>query len=258
MGVLKLRWLGHSTVLLDLDGVRLITDPLLRDRVGPLVRRGQVPAAESWAGVHAVLISHLHHDHAHLRSLRMLPEVPVLSAADNARWLRRRGVAGAVAMEPGVDVVVADRVRVRLTRAVHGHRPMPHRPGAANGHLVQSATHTVWVAGDTELYPEMADIPALAEAPIDLALIPVGGWAPRLSGGHLGAEEAAWACALVGARWAVPVHWGTFHLPGASHSPPGWMTNPGPAFVGAVRRRAPGCQPVVLEPGEAWELPDPA
>ena len=248
----RLTWLGHSTVVIDLDGVRLVTDPLLLDRVGPLRRRGHRPQPDSWAGADAVLLSHLHHDHAHLKSLRLLSEVPVVTAPANAAWLRRRGISNAIALDDGDPFVVHERVNVRATHAVHGHRPMPHRPNAVNGHLVQSPTVTVWIVGDTELYPEMADLPAVAGAPIDIAVIPVGGWAPRLSGGHLGPAEAAEACARVGARWAVPVHWGTLHVHGAANTPKGWMDRPGPAFVEAIGRRAPDCQAILLSPGESW------
>jgi L-ascorbate metabolism protein UlaG (beta-lactamase superfamily) len=253
---LRLTWLGHSSVVIDLHGVRLITDPLLLDRVGPLRRRGSRPEADSWAGADAVLLSHLHHDHAHLKSLRLLPDVPVVTAPANVPWLRRHGITEAIELDDGGEFVVRERVRVRPTPAIHGHRPMPHRPNAANGHLVQSPNVTVWIVGDTELYPEMADLPALAGAPIDIAVVPVGGWAPRLSGGHLGPAAAAQACARVGARWAVPVHWGTLHVRGAANVPMGWMDRPGPAFVDAVGRVAPDCRAVLLSPGQSWDVSD--
>jgi L-ascorbate metabolism protein UlaG (beta-lactamase superfamily) len=125
---------------------------------------------------------------------------------------------------------------------------MPHRPNAANGHLVRSPSGVVWVAGDTGLFPGLADLPRLAGAPIDVAIVPVGGWGPRLSAGHLGPEEAAEACRRVGARWAVPYHWKTLHLPGGQSRPRGWMDAAGPAFERALR---PPCRPVVLDVGES-------
>src|SRR6476660_6028572 len=72
-------YVGHATVLVDLDGTRLLTDPVLRRRVGPLVRHGSAPLPETTVDLDAVLISHLHHDHADLASLRRLGrEVPLL------------------------------------------------------------------------------------------------------------------------------------------------------------------------------------
>ena len=87
----------------------------------------------------------------------------------------------------------------------------------------------VWFAGDTAPFAAMADLPALAGGPIDLALVPVGGWGPRLSGGHMdaGRRPRAPARASVRAR-PCPVHWGTLHAPVSRRLPPGWMDRAGP------------------------------
>ncbi|HEY8720635.1 MBL fold metallo-hydrolase [Pengzhenrongella sp.] len=276
---LSVTWLGHSTAVLDLDGVRLVTDPLLRRHAGLLRRRGSTPDEETWGGADAVLLSHLHHDHAELTSLRLLGDVPVLTAPSSAHWLVERGVPGVglrggewFPVRPGVagehpearwpqprdrgelDAAGAG-VRVRLCPAVHGHRPMAHRPNAVNGHLVRGASACIWVAGDTSLYPAMRHLTDLAGGPVDVALVPVHGWGPRLSGGHLGPVDAARACAVVGARYAVPVHWGTLHAPASRRLPPGWMDRAGDAFAVALARAAPDCEAVVLRPGERWTVP---
>lgn len=252
---LRLRWLGHASTVLDVDGVRLLTDPLLLRHAGLLRRRGAAPRTEDWQGADAVLLSHLHHDHAELGSLRLLDDVPVLTAPANARWLRGRGIGAAVGLAdthwwqvPGSDV------RLRLVPAVHVHRPMPHRPNVTHGFVVATESFRVWFAGDTAPFAAMADLPALAGGPIDLALVPVGGWGPRLSGGHMDAVQAARACAVVGARAAVPVHWGTLHAPVSRRLPPGWMDRAGPAFAHAAARVAPSVQVHVVEPGEQIEL----
>jgi L-ascorbate metabolism protein UlaG (beta-lactamase superfamily) len=250
-------WLGHSTVVLDLDGVRIVSDPLLGRHAGVLRRRGRRPDRNAWTGADAVLLSHLHHDHAEVRSLRWLDGVPVLTAPDNAAWVDRKGLNGrGLGPDEWVSVGAVDQeVRVRLVPAVHHARPMPHRPNAANGHLVQGPSGTVWVAGDTELYPDLALLPSWAGAAIDLALVPIAGWGPRLSPGHMGPEEAATACRTIGARCAVPVHWNTLYVPTTDFWPGGWMSSPGPKFVSALARAAPGCRPEVLEPGESTRVP---
>lgn len=255
---LRVTWLGHSTVVIDIDGARLVADPLLQRHAGILRRRFDTPEAAAWKGADAVLLSHLHHDHAHLSSLRQLSGTPVLTAKACADWLDGKGVEGGTGLTDGewTTVGAQGQARVRLVRAVHAHRPMPHRPNDAHGHLVQSASTTVWVAGDTELYPEMAELADLAGAPIDLAVVPVSGWAPRLSGGHMNHVEAARACNVVGARYAIPVHWGTLHVPAGKHLPRGWMDRPGLAFARDVRRLAPDTEPVVLHPGDSWALRD--
>ncbi len=253
---LRVRWLGHATTVLDIAGVRLLTDPLLRPHAGLLRRRGLAPAAEAWAGTAAVLISHLHHDHAELGSLRPLGPVPVLSGRANAHWLRGRGLPGATGLRADEWwTLPGTQVRVRLVPAVHGHRPMPHRPNAAHGFLVAAPGMTVWFAGDTGPFPEMRHLADMAQAPVDVALVPVGGWGPRLSQGHLDPAEAARVCETVGARYAVPVHWGTLHAPASRRLPPGWMDRAGPAFVAALARLGSRCTPVLLRPGQAAVIP---
>ena len=249
------RWLGHASVVLDLGGVRLLTDPLLQRHAGLLRRRGGAPDVAAWQGATAVLISHLHYDHAEIGSLELLDHIPVVSAPANVRWLHARGFDAAVGLHgdtwwpvPGSDV------RVRLTHAVHGERPMPRRPNAANGFIVAAPGLRIWFAGDTAPFPAMAHLHELAGGPIDLALVPVCGWGPRLSGGHMDPVQAAHACAACGARTAVPVHWGTLHAPASRRLPPGWMDRAGAAFKVALGRFAPDCQALVLKPGETADV----
>jgi L-ascorbate metabolism protein UlaG (beta-lactamase superfamily) len=255
----EITWVGHSTVVLDIDGVRLIADPLLRANAGILRRRGNSPDPRAWTGAEAVLLSHLHHDHADLASLRWLAGAPILAADENAAWLRRRGLNGqAVNARSWVHVGRTQAVGVKLAPAIHRARPMPHRPNVANGHLVGAPSGTVWVAGDTELFPGLADLPGSADGAIDVAIVPVGGWGPRLSKGHMGPLEAAIACRLVGARWAVPVHWGTLHVPGGHLWPKGWMDSAGEAFAAALTTESPRCRPLVLAVGEAITITHPS
>ena len=172
-------WLGHSTVVIDIDGARVVADPLLRRHAGILRRRGPKPDQAAWTGADAVLLSHLHHDHAEVRSLRLLDGVPVLTAPENAEWAARKGLV-APRLEPDEWTPVGSAehaVSVRLVPAVHGARPMPHRPNAAIGHLVRGPSGTVWVAGDTELYHDLELPPSWADAPIDVALVPIAGGA---------------------------------------------------------------------------------
>ncbi|GAB6903541.1 MBL fold metallo-hydrolase [Kineosporia succinea] len=248
-------WLGHSTVVIEAGGARVLTDPLLLRHNGPLRRRGTTPSRSRWADPDVVLLSHLHHDHAELRSLRLVGGAPVVTAPGNAAWLRTKGLVTAPLDAAGGYDVPGTKARVQLVRADHGHRPMPHRPNAVNGHLVITPGLSVWAAGDTSLYDEMADLPQLAGGSVDVALVPIGGWGPRLSGGHMDPVQAAEACARVGARVAIPVHWGTLRAPVVGRFPRGWMDAGGPAFVQALRERAPECRPLVLGLGERAEIP---
>lgn len=134
----------------------------------------------------------------------------------------------------------------RRRRGAADPRRPPHspdagaRPNDANGHLVRGPDARVWVAGDTSLYPELSDLPGLADGPIDLTVVPVGGWGPRLSPGHLDAAGAARAWAVVGARHALAVHSGALYPPGV---PPGnWMQRPRQEFARELARQAPDCR----------------
>lgn len=275
---IRLTWLGHSTVVIDLGGVRLLTDPLLRRHVGPLVRSGSAPDRAAWRDPDAVLLSHLHHDHADLASLRRLGPVPVVTGIANRAWATRRGLTVAQPPRPSrswppTPTNVADddadddgwwsvphptrqdQVRVRLVPAVHESRPMPHRPNATNGFLVRSAGATVYFAGDTSLHDQMDALMGLAGGVIDVALLPIGGWGPVLSEGHLGPQTAAEAAVRLGARFVMPVHYGTLHPWGWPRPLLGWMQSPLVAFARALHERAPDT--VLFTPpfGQATTVP---
>src|SRR4051794_35054839 len=107
MGAERLTWLGHATVLLELSGARLLTDPLLRTHVGPLRRQGEPPAPGASRAIDAVLVSHLHYDHLDVPSLRRLrDDVAVLAPRGAGRFLRRRGIGHTTEMRPGDRVAV--------------------------------------------------------------------------------------------------------------------------------------------------------
>jgi L-ascorbate metabolism protein UlaG (beta-lactamase superfamily) len=225
----RVTWLGHATVLLDLGGTRVVTDPLLRRRLGPLSRRSDLPLQAHVEDAEVVLLSHLHHDHADLPSLRRLAHAPVVTHPDNALWARRQGLDAPDV--PDDDwVPLSATVDVRLVRADHDARPMPHRPNAANGMLLRGGGVVVWFAGDTSLHPEMEALADLAGAPVDLALLPIGGWGPRLSPGHMGPAEAVEAATRAGARHVVPVHYGTLHPSGWPRGRLAWTLAPAERF----------------------------
>jgi L-ascorbate metabolism protein UlaG (beta-lactamase superfamily) len=254
--VIGIRWLGHATVVIDLGGVRLVTDPLLRRHVGALRRVGPTPDAAWWEGADASLVSHLHLDHTDLPSLRGLGDAPVLAGPEAAAWFARRGLAS-VALSGVWSAVPAGRgdIEVRLVRADHTSRPLPGRPREAYGLLLRHGLDVVWFGGDTALYPEMSRLPELAGGPITLALLPIHGWGPRLSAGHMDAEQAAEAARLSQARRVVPIHWGTFHPLAMNLWSLEWMTRPLAVFEAAMDRRGLGDRSLVLGIGEFIEVP---
>lgn len=251
-------WLGHATVVLDLAGCRIVTDPLLGRHNGPLRRRGPRPRRSDWQGADAVLLSHLHHDHAEVSSLRALAPAPVFTARANVAWLQRKSLPGVALEDPGAHgprwSEVAPGVEVAQVRAEHAGRPMPHRPNAANGHLIRSGTRSIYVVGDSDLVDEMALVPQWLAGRPDLVVVPIAGWGPRLSEGHLDPVRAAEACARVGARWALPYHSGTLHPPLMRGA---WLDRPLRAFADALQHRAPETEraPIAGVAGVHWAVP---
>ena len=247
-------WWGHSSATVEFGGTRVATDPLLTDRLLHLLRSSPTPGPAA-AQADLVLVSHLHHDHCHRPSLaRYGPDVPILAPRGAERLLARLSGDRLLLVEPG-DVVERAGVRVEVLAATHDGRrhPMSRERPPALGFRFGTDAGSCWYPGDTELRDDMTDVD-----PVDLALVPVGGWGPTLETGHLDPEEAAQAVLRVGARWAVPVHWGTFwpaglrSVAGANHER--MFTTPGPRF--AQELSGSGIEVVVLAPGQRAERPD--
>jgi L-ascorbate metabolism protein UlaG (beta-lactamase superfamily) len=247
-------WWGHSTTWLADSGVTLLTDPLLCNRLLHL-RRMAGPTPRLPGAPDAVLLSHLHADHFHLPSLRALPGRPLLIVPRGAAGFVASGLGPAAAarcveLAPGEETAVGP-VLVRAVRARHdgGRGAWSGVRAAALGFVVQGASRT-WYAGDTGLFDEMAEL-----APLDLALVPVGGWGPTLdSHGHLDAAAAAEALRLVTAGWAVPVHYGTFWPMGLSRVRRHMFRDPGADLARRAAVTAPGTRVRVLAHGQTLTL----
>lgn len=243
----RLVYVGHATVLIEMDGVRLITDPVLRNRVAHLRRRVPVDRGAA-AGVDAVLVSHGHRDHLDLPSLARVDHgTRVLVPRGLGRLIRGRGFTAVTELEAGESTAVGP-VEVRAFPVDHeGGRGPLSGPSAALGFAVHGS-RTIAYLGDTDLFPEMEGL----VAGLDVALVPIWGWGPSLGRHrHMDPERAAEAVRRLAPRVAVPVHWGTFH---PAHTgvrrEPGFLTSPGPAFEAAVARVAPGVEVRLLGPGE--------
>jgi L-ascorbate metabolism protein UlaG (beta-lactamase superfamily) len=243
-------YVGHGTVLIDVDGTRLLTDPVLGRRVGPLVRHGAMPAAAVVADLDAVLISHLHHDHADLASLRRLSRTTrILGPPGSRGFFEHHGFQAAAELAPGESSRVG-ALEVVAVEARHdgGRRRFADHPGAI-GFLVRGRKH-VYFAGDTDLFDGMSDL----DPQLDLALLPVWGWGPNIGAGHLDPQGAARAAALLAPRVAVPIHWGTLYPFGLARLRRGPLRTPGPEFAARMRELAPHVETRVLSPGEETSL----
>ena len=240
---LKVTFVGHATVLIEHGGMRVLTDPVLRSRVGHLRRHGPPPQVPP--GIDAVLLSHLHYDHLDVPSLRMLGgAVRLLGPRGCGRFLARAGFSAVEELSPGESADLGP-LTVLATTAVHDPRRRPLGPRAQALGYVITGESLVYFAGDTDLFAGMADL-----GPVDLALLPVAGWSPKVGPGHLDPERAARAAALLCPRLAVPIHWGTLH----SFRPGAWFSEPPHRFAAQVARLAPEVEVRVLSPGDSLEL----
>jgi L-ascorbate metabolism protein UlaG (beta-lactamase superfamily) len=237
----RVTWLGHATVLIEVGGARLLTDPVLRRRVAHLRRHAPGPAPARPRQVDAVLLSHLHHDHADLPTLRRLA-LPIVAPRGAARVLSGLGVRE---VEVGEELTIGG-AGVRVVPADHDVRRVPWGPRSpAVGFVVDG----IYFAGDTGLFDGMA-----AVAPVDAALLPIWGWGPKLGPGHLDPEAAARALTLLRPRVAVPIHWGTFLPLGGRRRHGHLLSAPAEEFARRAATVAPEVRVAMVPPGGTVEL----
>jgi L-ascorbate metabolism protein UlaG (beta-lactamase superfamily) len=247
----EVTWWGHATCTVEDSDVRVLTDPLFARRLAHLRRRrGALPPPEA-SRADVAVVSHLHADHLHIPSLarlapgtRLLVPRGALRAVPGLRRLTRLRVTE---VAPGDQVKAGDLV-IRAVPARHDGRRLPLGPhrSPALGYVVEGEART-YFAGDTGLFDSMAE----EVGPVDVALLPVGGWGPYLGEGHLDAGRAAQALARLAPRSAVPVHYGTYWPIGMDAVRPHEFHAPGEEFVRLAAERAPGVAVHLLRHGES-------
>jgi L-ascorbate metabolism protein UlaG (beta-lactamase superfamily) len=243
-------FLGHETLLFEIDGVRLLTDPVLQWRLPILRRHAPRPDLTVTKGLDAVLISHLHLDHVNPRSLHLLPRDTLIVVPPGARTvLRPYRFRDVRELAPGASLRIGD-VTITATPANHtGKRyPWGHNAGAV-GYMIRGSL-TIYFAGDTGLFDTLAE---LAEG-LDVALLPIWGWGLRLPADHMSPETAAQALRLLHPRLAIPIHWGTFLPLGLYRFYGHYLVDPPLDFVRFAQVYAPDIPTVVLQPGESITL----
>lgn len=254
---LRVTWLGHSTVYLEMAGVRILTDPVWGPRASPLPWAGPsrwyAPpiALEDLPRPQVVVISHDHYDHLDRPTLQAMKSWDL-------RFVVPLGV-GARLIEWGIPATRITELDWWESTTLEGLditcTPARHASGRTlfdkdrtlwGGFAFRNARHRVYFSGDTGMFPGLTDI-GHRLGPFDLTLIEAGAYGAAWPDWHLGPEQAVQAHGMVQGRVMVPIHWGLFDL--AAH---GW-TEP----VERVLAAGKGLSIAVPRPGEGFEPTGP-
>lgn len=221
---LTVTWVGHSSLLVQLGGLNILTDPMWSERASPLrfagPRRWVQPGIDldGLPPLDVVLQSHNHYDHLDDATVRRLAR-----AHPDAAWILPLGL-GSFVRKRGARVVVeldwwqeyhASSLCIAATPAQHfSARGFGDRGDTLwCGFALQAGARRVYFAGDTGYHPDFARI-GERYGPFDVALLPIGAYEPRwfMRYLHMNPEEAVEAFQKLNARVMVPIHWGTFKL----------------------------------------------
>ncbi|MBI4270885.1 MAG: MBL fold metallo-hydrolase [Candidatus Rokubacteria bacterium] len=216
-------WVGHSTLLIQLDGVNILTDPHWGERASPVTfagpKRVTPPglAFDDLPPIHVVLISHDHYDHLDVGTVQRL------AAAHRPRFLVPLGLKAWFADLGITEVEELDWWQERRVRGLtltcvpaqhfSGRTPWERNQRLWSGWAVAGRSKRLYFAGDTAYYEGLREIGARL-GPFDLAAVPIGAYLPPeiMKSSHLSPEEALQALGDVRGRRFVPIHWGTFDL----------------------------------------------
>lgn len=228
---MKITYIGHATLLLEIDGVRILTDPNFESSLGRFLPRVTAPgiALDALPVLDALLLTHAHADHLSFKTLDQLPrDIPLYAPGPVAKWLIGKGYTHARPIDPGECVYLSNgALRIHAGRATHqGNRYGFDRwRSATNMYLLETNTESAFFAGDTALtettHHLVERILWNAQRQLDVALLPIG-WAPSwkrgFRRGHLTGDDALCLFETLRARAMLPYHWGTFrHVTATAH-----------------------------------------
>jgi len=222
-GADTLTWVGHSTLLVQLDGVNVLTDPHWSNRASPVgfagPKRVTPPGLqfEDLPPIHIVLISHDHYDHLDEATVKRLARAhqPLFLVPLGLRaWFAEIGITTVEELDWWQGRAVSG-LTLTSVPAQHfsGRTPWDRNRRLWSGWTLAGRAKRLYVAGDTAYYGGLKEIGARL-GPFDVAAIPIGAYQPPviMKSGHTTPEEALRVLADVRGLHLVPVHWGTFDL----------------------------------------------
>lgn len=224
LGGMRVTFVNHSTVLVQMDGVNILTDPIWSERCSPVSfagpRRVVAPGVrfEQLPPIDLVLVSHNHYDHMDLPTLRQLADERrprIFVPLGNAGTLDHRGVRGAEELGWWKSARVTKGIQVHAVPAQHfsGRGIFDRDRALWAGYVVTGPAGAMYFAGDTGFGPHFAQIRE-RYGPPRLALLPIGAYRPEwfMSRVHMSPDEALSAHGILEAGTSVGIHFGTFRL----------------------------------------------
>jgi L-ascorbate metabolism protein UlaG (beta-lactamase superfamily) len=219
---LRVTWLGHSTLLIEIDGVRILTDPVWGARASPLPfagpKRFHPPPAplDALPPLDAVIISHDHYDHLDLGTIRVLARtsVPFITSLGVGARLEKWGVpAQRITELDWWEHTELKGVRVTAAPAQHfsGRGIKDRNTTLWSSFHLQGPKHSFFYGADSGLTSEFADI-AQRLGPFDVVALEIGAYHPAWGDIHMGPQNAMAARGRLGSGAFLPIHWGTFNL----------------------------------------------
>ncbi|HJQ36417.1 MAG TPA: MBL fold metallo-hydrolase [Thermoanaerobaculia bacterium] len=220
-GRIRVTWVNHATMLVQLDGVNLLTDPIWSERCSPFSflgpKRHRAPGLrfEDLPPIDAVLVSHNHYDHLDVPTLKRIRGAKIFTPLGNSALMARHGVHGATDLDWWQSARLSDRVTITLAPAQHFcARALSDRNATLwGGFVISGPSGHAYFAGDTGWGSHFAQV-AERFGPMRVAMLPIGAYLPRwfMKPAHISPAEAIEAHTALQAQTSIAMHYGTFNL----------------------------------------------